>query len=296
MFGSTPRLSPLTRQQLQFRARLINAHLDRFSLDELLRGGRIGELPHLGVGNPRGGGYDPNQPRVPAGRPDGGQWTSVGGVHKRTVQPASKQADQHAFVLVRRPDNVRSDTNGERYFALLNSLTNFGEAEKASYRIAPPLEGRSIPGSEQTRRYAKLRQLTDADEFAIEQTTQVLTDILLRINQNVSRRRDFASARLYGIAVHKAFADAVRAKNLPGIGIEGVEQSFDLQGLARYGLDGSIRTDVVLRNEEGTIIAIYDVKTGNAVMRPSREAKIRRYTKVSPEVQLIILHARRGKR
>jgi hypothetical protein len=32
--------------------------------------------PQLGSG---GGHYDPNQPRVPAGQPDGGQWTNKGG-------------------------------------------------------------------------------------------------------------------------------------------------------------------------------------------------------------------------
>ena len=58
--------------------------------------------------------------------------------------------------------------------------------------------------------------------------------------------------------------------------------------------DGSIRTDVVLRNEQGHIIAIYDVKTGNATMAPAKEAKIRAYTCVGREVPLIILHAVRG--
>ena len=83
----------------------------------------------------------------------------------------------------------------------------------------------------------------------------------------------------------------MRARNLPGIGKAGVEQSFDAEGLARYGLDGSIRTDVVLRNEGGKIIAIYYVKTGKAAMRPAREAEIRAFTKAGPDVPVIILHA-----
>jgi hypothetical protein len=86
----------------------------------------------------------------------------------------------------------------------------------------------------------------------------------------------------------------VRAQNLPGIGTNGVEQSFDAEGLARYGLDGSIRTDVVLRNEKQQIIAIYDVKTGNATMRPVREAEIRAFTRVGRDVPVIILRAVRG--
>jgi hypothetical protein len=57
-----------------------------------------------------------------------------------------------------------------------------------------------------------------------------------------------------------------------------VEQSFDAEVLTRYGMDGSIRTDVILRDDERKIIAIYDVKTGNATMRPAREAEIRAKT------------------
>ena len=72
----------------------------------------------------------------------------------------------------------------------------------------------------------------------------------------ISARRDPITARLYGVLVHAEFARVVKALNLPGIGTVGVEQSFDSEGLARYGLDGSIRTDVVLRNESGEIIAI----------------------------------------
>jgi hypothetical protein len=43
-------------------------------------------------------GFDPNQPRVPAGRPEGGQWTADGGgSDARTVaEPASESADARA--------------------------------------------------------------------------------------------------------------------------------------------------------------------------------------------------------
>lgn len=70
---------PRTPQELQLRAQAIQARLEGLSIDELMRGGRAGEPPHLGVGDPHGRGYDPNQPRVSAGHPDGGQWTSKGG-------------------------------------------------------------------------------------------------------------------------------------------------------------------------------------------------------------------------
>ena len=75
MFDPFVRLSNLTPEQLRQRARAIQARLHDWSADELLRGRRDGEPSDLGVRGPPRHGYDPNQPRVPAGHPDGGQWT-----------------------------------------------------------------------------------------------------------------------------------------------------------------------------------------------------------------------------
>jgi hypothetical protein len=68
----TPR--NLTREQWRARAHAIQSELAGLSIDELLRGGRRG-APRLDPNNQRRGGYDPNQPRVPEGHRDGGQWT-----------------------------------------------------------------------------------------------------------------------------------------------------------------------------------------------------------------------------
>ena len=73
-----------------------------------------------------------------------------------------------------------------------------------------------------------------------------------------------------------------------------MEQSFDKDDLAKYGQDGSIRTDVVLRNARGIIIAIYDLKTGNAIIAPPRARELRAMTRVGPDVPVIELHAVRG--
>jgi hypothetical protein len=65
----------LTREQWKARARAIQKRLEGLSIDELMRGGRARQAPHLDIHGLRRSGYDPNQPRVPAGHPDGGQWT-----------------------------------------------------------------------------------------------------------------------------------------------------------------------------------------------------------------------------
>jgi len=66
----------LTPEQWKARGEAIQARLQGLSIDELMRGSHGAGAPHLGAhGQRRGGGYDPNQPRVPAGHSDGGQWT-----------------------------------------------------------------------------------------------------------------------------------------------------------------------------------------------------------------------------
>ena len=65
----------LTPEQWKARGEAIQARLQGLSIDELMRGGHGAEAPHVGAHGQRRGGYDPNQPRVPAGHSDGGQWT-----------------------------------------------------------------------------------------------------------------------------------------------------------------------------------------------------------------------------
>jgi hypothetical protein len=101
--------------------------------------------------------------------------------------------------------------------------------------------------------------------------------------------------QVYGTAVHIAFGTKVRFQGLPGIGFNDVEQSFVGTGaLADYGQVGSIRTDVVLRNASGEIIAIYDVKTGGAGLTPARARELRAKSGMSSSTPIIELHVLRG--
>ena len=289
-FLKTSRLTP---QQWKFRSRVIQAHLQRFSLDELLRGGRAGEPPHLGATGSHGRGYDPNQPRVPAGHSDGGQWTSAGG-HSRAVETNFEPSDQRTFAFGNSRDGVRSDVDGDRNFVLANNLGRVEQSDQTTVEVQH-VRSDGVGTGSAWRQYAEFGGLSKEDERAVEETTKILSNVLARVNQLVSLRPGL-TARLHGIAVHTEFAAAVKALNLPGIGALGVEQSFHPVGFARYGKRGSIRTDVVLRNAKGIIIAIYDVKTGDAEMRPSTKERYREYTKVAPDVQIFILRARRGPR
>jgi hypothetical protein len=70
-----------------------------------------------------------------------------------------------------------------------------------------------------------------------------------------------------------------------------------LGDVARYGLDGSIRTDVVMRDPNspsGRPIAVWDVKTGEARLSGPRVQEIRDQLRVGREVPVIELHVKRG--
>jgi hypothetical protein len=128
-------------------------------------------------------------------------------------------------------------------------------------------------------------------------TIDKTTDRLIQTLDVVSETVGPGSGPYYGILVHTEFARSVRAQDLPGVGKTGVEQSFSMEDVARYGLDGTIRTDVVLRDpssSNGTPIAVWDVKTGNARLSSPRVKQIRQYLGVGSEVPIIELHVTRG--
>ena len=94
---------------------------------------------------------------------------------------------------------------------------------------------------------------------------------------------------VYGTLVHSEFTKLVRAAGIPGIASIDVEPSF-LDGFpADYGTKGSIRPDVVLHDDKGKIIAVYDVKTGSAVLTNSRRTELRRAMNIPGDVRIFEL-------
>jgi hypothetical protein len=156
--------------------------------------------------------FNPNQPRVPGGNPDGGQWTS-GGTSRTQVT-----IDPSALTGISTIDDVTKD------------LTN------------------------------------------------ILADVM-----DVVEYVPGLSPQAYGMLVHQAFANAVRFQGPSGVGFWDVETTFSLDSVARYGLKDSIRTDVLLRNDVGDIIAIYDVKTGESGLSTRRVEELRTKTRAMPD-------------
>lgn len=127
----------------------------------------------------------------------------------------------------------------------------------------------------------------------IDDITKSLSDLLARTMETMDFIPEW-TPQVYGTAVHVAFGTAVRFEGLHGISFTDVEHSFIDGGDAKPGMPGSIRTDVLLRNDIGDIIAIYDVKTGKAELSPARIREIRRHTGVSSDIPVIQLHILRG--
>jgi hypothetical protein len=132
-------------------------------------------------------------------------------------------------------------------------------------------------GLQPGNRYAQLKinNAGTGNPF-IDRTTEFLLDALAQTARAIGP----GSGPVFGIRVHTDFGRRVEELDLPGIGKKGVEQSFrfDFPNFVRYGLEGSIRTDVALsdpKNPARGPIVVYDLKTGNAVLTASRAAEIR---------------------
>jgi hypothetical protein len=127
---------------------------------------------------------------------------------------------------------------------------------------------------------------------SIDQTSEILSDTLVSVMEGLEYLPSM-SASQYGIAVHAAFGVAVSQLDLPGVG--DIERSFSLDALdPRYGMADTIRTDLTLRNIQGDIIAIYDVKTGTGEMSASRANELREMTRSSPNTPVFELNIVRG--
>jgi hypothetical protein len=215
-------------------------------------------------------GYDPEQPRWPAGTPGsvGGQWSGEGGAGGNEqstgdalpLLPAIQSVDMNTLV-----ETVLSDASPDP----VSPWTQYADAQ---IRI----DASALTGIE-----------------TIDSTTRGLTQKLASVLDKVDYLPEWTPQK-YGIVVHAMFALSVRLAQFPGIGVWDVETTFGLDDDAPYGAKGSIRTDVVLRNEVGDIIAIYDVKTGGARLRAGRVRELRARTGVGPNVPIIEMQAKFG--
>jgi hypothetical protein len=187
------------------------------------------------------------------------------------------------------PDDSRSIIRVVRD-ATGNALAIIHVQPKAS---APSSDSDATPDALRPgAKYAQINYAKTGNPF-IDRTTEMLLDVL----QQSIQETGWGWGPLFGTKVHSDFATRVRQLDLPGIGQDGVEQSYhiDFDDFVRYGLDGSIRTDITLRNPRDPNrdpIAVYDLKTGNAVLRSRRVNEI--LNALKRDVPVIVLRYRTG--
>jgi hypothetical protein len=151
-----------------------------------------------------------------------------------------------------------------------------------------PDGGQWTNGSQSAATVAQLevKRFDRTGNTAIDNTSLKLTTILARVMSG-NPPAPGITPQQYGTFIHLQFADAVRSAQLPGIASVDVETTFP-EGDS-YGSPDSIRTDVILRNDDGEIIAIYDVKTGESGLTPARADQLRTKTGALSDTPVIEL-------
>jgi hypothetical protein len=216
--------------------------------------------------------FDPNQPRVPAGSREGGQWTTEGGGinDSRVISDAT-------------PDN---DWKPRAQYAAMRPR---GPKDGLPLHIPVPEAGDRVGSTTYRAGQVIIENNAQTGISTVDETTEKLKTILEKV---VNARPEGFGAE-YGKAIHYDFGDAVKAEDLRGIGSAGVEHTYPEEE-THYGKKGTVRTDVVLKNDVGDVIAIYDVKTGSAYLDAARVRELRAKTGVNLSIPVIEMHIRRG--
>jgi len=270
---------PSAKPRWQSRDEILKAHLDSLPRDELRRvrpdyywlryGFDEWKRAHLRKAN-----FNPNQPRVPAGNSDGGQWTHEGG---------TSRINDGRVISDAMPDNDWMP--GAQYAA----------GPKGPRDRLPPLHIPKLGQSEVSPYHAGQVTIENNAQTGLS-TIDENTEKFRKIIEKVVNSRGEGYGPEYGKQLHYDFGDAVKSAIRSGElrGNIKVEHTFPEAREIRYGSKGSIRTDVVLRNELGEVVAIYDLKTGGAYLDAKRVAQLRAKTNSGLNVPVIEMHTQRG--
>jgi hypothetical protein len=252
--------------------------------------------------------FNPNQPRVPAGNPDGGQWTSqgerLGGgqIGDDGGGGAGDGADdsERPVQLAYLGPTVRVVQKGiEAGLALFAWLSARNGPDGAAILAFPAEDFRT--GADPSSSLVHVGRLTK-DELGRAcpriGEVQSLTD---RAAASV-RREDYSSAATYGTAVHMRLRDDIRALKDPDLVTEKSllktlqETGHTPEDRVRYGQRGSIRIDVLENAGAGTV-CVYDIKTGKRGLSRGRLTEIARSVYLHyPSAQRIVVTETRPRR
>ena len=213
---------------------------------------------------PRHGGrghYDPNQPRLPAGHPDGGQWTSTG------AGLAANRIDSEYPKIAQFSPNHPPRTPirpGHPLVAILSLFAALSARNSPNHRAIFEFNARQFltdPSGALTR--ADVERLTRDQVGNIckrLEDVQEDTDDAARVVRRDGGWR--MSPQQFGTAVHKMIKDVINGRDEAYLHAE-VSRIKQRQADADYGEKGSVRIDVLEYAGDGTT-CVYDIKTGES--------------------------------
>jgi hypothetical protein len=221
--------------------------------------------------------YNPNQPRVPAGHQNGGQWTD--GNHEPDTKVQLAFAGPGPL-----PIAIRRAIQG----GLLALYAHLSRLNTRYYRTVIEAEARGIyregaPGGEFDVKNVQVltqQQVKNACKRVGE--IQDLTDSAVTTVKATGKPM---SASQYGTEIHTQVANAIGMAADPNFKAElslvkMADEGASKEELERarkygikYGTPGSIRVDALERRDEDTV-CVYDIKTGNNGLTHERFAEI----------------------
>jgi hypothetical protein len=272
--------------------------------------------------------YDPNQPRVPKGHPDGGRWTD-GGRGQDTILQGGQETDggyrrdtlvQEASLarlvpLLRSlrpvPPAVRDIEAGLRLFALQSAFNSRDRLAVIEFN-ASEYQRTGISALQ----FVAARVLTRPEAGDICHKLDDVQKLTNKAVEKVKSRPLPMTPAVYGTFVHTRLRDMInggededgnKVVREPDENFKAevsLLKTYDETG-ARipkemrkdyerpYGKKGSIRLDVVENVGNGTV-CVYDIKTGHSVLNARRMAEIagrvfENEKKYAPKVERIIV-------
>jgi hypothetical protein len=225
--------------------------------------------------------YNPNQPRVPAGHPDGGQWTGGESGQPKKVQlaffrRAATEAAAKALQAAAAQAATKTIEAGLAFFSALSAYNSRHQRAVIEVQVkARQFQRDDYPGSQFN--FRKPQFLTRQQVGNVCDRLGEVQDLVDNAVKNVTSRRNAMTPTQYGTAVHKWVKDNIGTD--PDLV---AEQSFvklveemKQEGLiyraeeTRYGKDDSIRIDVLQRKDRKTV-CVYDIKTGKTGLSLAR--------------------------
>ncbi|MBA8876901.1 hypothetical protein [Phyllobacterium myrsinacearum] len=217
--------------------------------------------------------YDPDQPREPAGIPEGGQWISLGpsavGLAAATAM-GTRALVEH---VLRKPDEPGSKPLKEG-IEEFNRLSKQRDPTKTPIFLFRPKDWKPDNPAERTttRPSAEVKLITKdqvKEDCPEHGTVQNLTNLA---KNSAGKAYNYSSPVLWGTAVHSRMKELVdnnhsgqliAERSFVKYNEDVMDDPIFYQRTPSYGEMGSIRIDVLGRVHDD-VVCVYDIKTGRS--------------------------------